>query len=147
MTEERLADAALGLGDDLLGDDDDVALEQVGAGGDQLTQVRAGLDLGQALDRDDVEVPQSYAQRPGGSPRPPAGLYELAGQGDDVGGGVEVERERGQLLDREGDAGRAGGGDVAGAASLAEGGCDRVRRRQRRGALVPVPWRSGTIAT
>ena len=53
----------------------------------------------------------------------------------DVGGGVEVERQRGQLLDREGDAGLARGGDVALAAALAEGGPDRVRR-----ARAPGRW-------
>ena len=65
------------------------------------------------------------------------GLRQLAGEGDDVGRRVEVEGERGQLLDREGDAGRAGGGDVARAAALAEGGDDRARagaERERVGA-------------
>ena len=47
-TEERLADPALGLGDDLLGDDDDVAVLELGAGGDQLADSSPSLDLGQA---------------------------------------------------------------------------------------------------
>lgn len=44
-----LDDPALGLGDDLRGDQQDVAVEEVGRGGrDQLGQVVAGTDLGQA---------------------------------------------------------------------------------------------------
>ncbi len=39
----------------------------------------------------------------------------------------------------------AGGGDVALAAALAEGGADRVRRAPGPARWCPVPWRSGTI--
>ena len=73
------------------------------------------------------------AQRPRGAAGAAAAGLELAGEGDDVGRGVEVERQRGELLDRVGDPRLAGGGDVAGAAALAEGGPDRARRARGRG--------------
>jgi hypothetical protein len=55
-------DPALGLRDDLLREDDDVAVLERNLRGDELSEVLAGFDLGQPRDRDD---PQLAAQ---GSP-------------------------------------------------------------------------------
>ena len=131
------ADASLGLGDDLLRDDDDVAVFELGARGDQLAErhrprrPRAGPRPGWISTARSHGWSRSYAERLRGSLGAARARLQLAGEGDDVGRGVEVERQRGQLLDRERHAGLAGGGDVAGAASLAEGGPDRAGRRQR----------------
>ena len=46
-------DSALGLGDHLLRDHDDVALAELDPGGDHRAQIVALVDLGQALDRQD----------------------------------------------------------------------------------------------
>ena len=48
-------DAALGLRDRLLRDDDDVAVPQSDRRGDQRAEVGALLDLGEALDREDLD--------------------------------------------------------------------------------------------
>ena len=70
-------------------------------------------------------------RRPLGASRTP--FVEDTGQRDDVGRRVEVEGEGGQLLDGIGHAGLARGGDVAGAAALAEGRPDRSGRGQGEG--------------
>ena len=49
-------DTALRLGDDLLCQDDDVAILELDVRGDELRQVVARSDLGQALDRDDANL-------------------------------------------------------------------------------------------
>jgi hypothetical protein len=51
-------DAALGLRDDLVGDDEDVARLEVGGLAQEDGQVVALTDLGQAGDRDDAELGQ-----------------------------------------------------------------------------------------
>src|SRR5581483_9964740 len=56
-------DAALGLRDDLLRDDDDVAVAQVGARRDQVRKVVARMDLGQALDAEDLDAPHTARRR------------------------------------------------------------------------------------
>ena len=130
----ELADLALRLGDDLLGDDDDVAVLELGARGDQRADRVPSTNSGNPATGDctrQLAAPRSYPQRLGGAAAAAAARRQLAGQRDHVGRGVEVEAQRGQLLDPEGDPGLAGGGDVAGAAALAEGGDDRVRRAQR----------------
>ena len=151
IAEESLRDPPLGLGDDLLRDDDDVAVAQLGVGRDlprrpgipSLNSGRPATGRTLAPRREALTVPSAFAVRAAAA----RARLQLAGQGDDVGGGVEVEGERGELLDREGDA-RPRGPRRRGGRS-----CPRRRRGgshpggARTRALVPVPWRSGTIAT
>ena len=144
------ADPALGLGDDLLGDDDDVAVAQLGARRRSARRRASPRSIsGRPATGVTCSSPGSVAHMPSAFAvrlaRPRLRL-QLAGQGDDVGRGVEVERR-------------------ARPAPRPRRGC-RPRGRRRRGgrscprrrpggsrsggasasALVPVPWRSGTIA-
>ena len=127
-------DPPLGLGDDLLRDDDDVAVARALRGRRSrrrrdIPGSNSGRPSRRAQHLQPAHMPSALAVRRARS----ALARELAGQGDDVGRRVEVERQRGQLLDREGDARLARGGDVALAAALAEGGLDRRRRGEDEG--------------
>ena len=112
------------------------------------------LDLRQPGDRDanlavavrrSLISPGALGRAPGAPPRP---APRARGSGRSTSAGVSrSSASEAQLLDREGDAGLAGGGDVAGAAALAEGGLDRARAARARARWCRSPWRSGTIAT
>ena len=127
---------SLGLGDDLLRDDDDVAVLAAPAPrGDQLAELHPSRTSGRPCDGDDPQLAErsaldSYPQRLGGprARRASAGLASSRVQGDDVGGGVEVEFDRGQLLDPERDPRRRAPPRRGGR------GCPRRRRGRSRRA-------------
>ena len=130
------ADPALRLGDDLLRDDDDVAFLDLGPAwrsrrrsGRPRRSRRIPATASTEISPGRAQIPSTRAVR-----FAPAALgSELGREGDDVGRRVEVEGERGELLDRERDPRLPGGDDVAFAAALAEGGADRVRGARARG--------------
>ena len=144
------ADPALGLGDDLLGDDDDVAVGELGSARRSARRPSSPRRPPAGRDRDDPQLPGAAAHIPSAlavrPARAPARL-QLAGRA---------------RSGRPGCRGRA----RARRAPRPRRGC-RPRGRRRRGgaqlpspkagtialgglstrALVPVPWRSGTIPT
>ena len=108
------------------------------------------LELGQAGDRGDpqlVGARRSYPQRPGRArARGPGRASSSRVSAIRSAGVSRSSPSEASSSTAEGDAGLAGGGDVAGAAALAEG---RARSRpagSARARWSRSPWRSGTIA-
>ena len=150
-TVGQVDDRALGLGHDLLGDDEDVvgreaaatpALSRVGqASAMRRRQVVAGADLGDPVERDDLRSGRSVRSadtrpgRAGRGPRPGSGRRECRGRGS---AGRRARRTRAP----------AASAAATWAARLpgpnAEG--DDAGRADSR-TFVPRPWRSATSAT
>ena len=139
MHRGELADPALGLGDDLLRDDDDVAVGELGARGDQ---------------RRRAPSPRSISGRPAtrrgrreSRPAPSLicpGPWRCAGRGRGAASSSRVRATTSAGVSRsrpseassstpKGMPASRASGDVAGAAALAEGGDDRARRAQHQG--------------
>ena len=117
---------------------------------DQLAEPgRPRLDLGQAGDRETSPGSRrSQAERlRGASAAEAAPCLELARERDQVGGGVEVERQRGEPRHRAAEPARRAPPRGGARSSLAEGRARSRRAALSSSALVPVPWRSGTTAT
>ena len=118
---------ALGFGDDLVGDHDDVAVgERVR--GDQCREIVPGLDLGQSAQR-----ARARSQRLQGGARARPRAREDGAQRGEVLGGVDVEQQAGQLDRAPRGAGRGGARAVALEAARAEARLDHRRRGEQQG--------------
>src|SRR5581483_4550990 len=157
----ELHDPALGLRDDLLRHDEDVLAGQrrAAAGhrpGDELTQGVAGLDLGEALDRDELDPPaHSRAPRATSPSCRSAAAVIGARSGSAASTAAIAERSSGVSTSSasESSASTATSCPARSARSLCRpklpgpNAGPIASAGAIRSALVPVPWRSGTTDT